>query len=156
MIESYLLSNWGIAINTICILIFVPFSLRKLSIHRAGTSGKFTTEGIITWSEHGLWSNTDFKARGCLISYSYSVGKQNYNNTIHRTRFVHGKILSEKYPKGKKVKVYYSPSNPEYSWVGRRPNQFRILLMTVKGYFIAPILLINLFTYLVYIFSFNR
>ncbi|GLS92428.1 hypothetical protein GCM10007916_34990 [Psychromonas marina] len=153
MMENYLSSTVGIVINVIGLLIFIPFSLKKLSIIRKGASGEFSVNGVITWSEYGRWSNVDMESNGCLISYSYSVGDQNFNNTIPRKYFVRAESLVKKYPRGKAVKVYYSPSNPEYSWVDKRPNQLRTLLITAKGYLIAPLLSINLCAYLIYIFN---
>ena len=81
------------------------------------------TQGRVQTSELGWDSNDaggEYSSKFARISYSYSVGSQIYQGNIStRAMIFTSRVnrLSEKYPEGSQITVYYHPGNPSISIV---------------------------------------
>ena len=103
---------------------------RRISI----TSGKYFTEGEVTYSEHSMFAgrlNGDYES---LVTYKYYINGQlftgllNKKNLFSRNQYKH---LVEKYPPGTKERIYYSVNEPNYSRIGKYPSKLVLISKTV-------------------------
>ena len=120
--------------------IFYLFDISQAFIARSWP----TVQGEILSSSVGESMEMSSKGRGRPrydgnVTYSYSVNDQSFQND--RVCFGYQKDLASyenanqirsKYPKGKKVKIYYDPNNPEES-VLQTNIPGRMIAMTVTG-----------------------
>ena len=137
---DYASSNWGIYFN---VVLWIGFGLLAWDVFAKrwpAMSGRYRTNGHITWSE----ASTDQKGKEtALISYSYNIDNKLYNGTISWNNFNAHKLVEE-YPKGKSVKVYYSPRKVSYSKVDMPPTYPRLLFDSFFYYLLLPVVMINL------------
>ncbi|EAQ66308.1 hypothetical protein MED121_06485 [Marinomonas sp. MED121] len=150
---EYFTSTTGIVINFFILINFCLCSYEKYVKRWGALTGKYTTQGRITWSEYSGSQPSSFFGNGntgvhAIITYSYRVKEQLYTGTVFS--FFFPKKLAEYYPKGKKITVYYAPKDPSFSRADRPPHHFVIVIKTVFLYFIVPVTLIDSVSFYIY------
>ncbi len=144
------MSSWlGI---TILVLSSAVFGLRSYDVFAKVwpvTTGRYCTDGWITWSEFVspslvlLREATSRVPNEGLISYAYRVNNEQHNGTIPITPKLTQEEVDKSLYKGAKVKVYYSPRIPTYSYARKPPSQAIIAGSIVAKWFVVPVAVIN-------------
>ena len=120
------------------------------------TTGKYVTEGWITWSEFVspewflLKQATASIPNEGLISYSYRVNSEQHNGTIPITPDLTQEEVDDQLYKGAKIQVYYSPNLPSYSFARKRPSQAKIAGTIAAKWFVVPIAVSNSLTFFIW------
>ena len=140
IVMEYISSSIGTLVNLVLIIAFCLLSYNKYAKRWGALTGRYSTQGRITWSEYGPYN---IHTKNCaLISYSYSVEGKSYNGTID-TRSSPKQLVAH-YPKGKDVTVYFAPKDPEYSRADKPPSHLSIISHAVSTYFVVPVILVNI------------
>lgn len=156
--EHYLLflqTRVGLWYNILVILIFGLWATTKFLQRIPAASGDHCTSGKITWSEHGMFAKDLDVFQEALISYSYFVEEKHYPDNMIRTYFWNKQEKTREFPKGKEVKVYFSPKEPRYSKAGSPPNIFHVF-GSVLPYATIPFIAFNgIATFIFFVVSKN-
>lgn len=153
VILEYLTSATGIVVNLFLLINFCLFSYEKYVKRWGALTGKYTTQGRITWSEYSGSQPSSFFGNGnsgvhAIITYSYRVKGQLYTGTVFS--FFFPKKLADYYPRGKEITVFYAPKDPAFSRADRPPHHVVIVIKTVALYFIIPVALFNGVSFFIY------
>ena len=141
--SEYLLGTWGFTVTALLTLVFGAKSYDVFAKLWLAHTGKYRTDGKITYSEFAqqpVWSNTVLGGdlNEGLITYSYHVdgvmhtGKVPPNNLTQET-------VDRLYFTGATVDVYYSPRLPAYSFTGDAPGKLEIAKKALFVWFVPPV-----------------
>lgn len=145
--STYLLSTWGLTVTGLLTLGFGAKSYDVFAKLWLAHTGKYRTEGKITYSEFNEQPGWTTSVLGSdlnegLITYSYRVdgvvhtGKVPPNNLTQET-------VDSLYFMGATVDVYYSPRLPSYSFTGDAPSKIEIARKALTLWFLIPVGIIS-------------
>ena len=142
IVMEYLSSSFGILANLAIVIGFCALAYDKYAKRWGGTTGKYSTKGKITWSEYGAFVSNSNPGPEALISYSFTVEGKLYNGTIFTGIFA--KRMVKRFPRGKEIKVFFAPRDPEFSRAERPPSHSALIGDALAHYLVLPLALINI------------
>lgn len=129
IVDIYVEGQLILYVNFIIIPLIAFYIWKLILKHRSILTGNFFAEGIVTYSEHGMFAGNRgqyiFETE-TFVSYKFYINKKLWTGNIDRWNFLFKdkfKYLAEKYPIGSKVIIYYSEGDPEFSEIERPPNK---------------------------------
>lgn len=114
-------------------------------------TGKYVTSGEITYSECApqnaramQYLESDPEGNySTLLTYVYTVDNKRFVNN-YLTSELSKATVKEKFKKGAKIDVFYSPRLPSYSFIEKAPSRNEIFKRFFFKKFISPIVFLNL------------
>ena len=151
--QLFIQTEIGLWYNLTILVIFAAYAVLKFFQRIPAVSGKHCTLGRVTWSEYGVFAGDLDMFHEALISYSYHAADRYYPDNLIRTYFWNKKEKAREFPRGKGVKVYFSPRDPGYSKVGSPPAKLEVLV-SVLSYVMIPFVALNgIATFIFYLVS---
>jgi hypothetical protein len=141
--SEYLLGTWGFTVTALLTLVFGAKSYDVFAKLWLAHTGKYRTDGKITYSEFAqqpVWSNTVLGGdlNEGLITYSYHVDGVMHTGKVPPNNLTQ-EIVDRLYFTGATVDVYYSPRLPAYSFTGDAPGKLEIAKKALFMWFVLPV-----------------
>ena len=145
---DYIGSYWGLITLSLTSLAFGLKAYDVFAKTWPATTGRYVTEGTITWSEFIAPEIVLLKQaisrvpNEGLISYSYRVNGAQHNGTIATHKLTQEEVDKDLF-KGAQVRVFFSPRKPQYSRARKPPSKWQVAEDAVFKWLVFPVTILN-------------